>query len=166
MKGAEGVRPDADLLVSGPMGAWEAREDALVEAYRQAFLAHTSASWELVEQAQGDLLRLLVDRVPATVGAEVILGLAALFRDDPGGEVSSRSLLATVMEDLTPGYGWTLLVALADAFVNAEPGRFDERPAAIRAGLARALRRLLALDLPATDREALERIRELAVEPG
>lgn len=154
---------DADLLVSGPVDAWDPRDDASLEAYKQAFLAHTTASWDLVEQAQGDLLRLLERRVPATVGAEVILGLAVLFRDDPAGDETGRRLLATVVDDLRPGYGWTLLVALADGFVNADRRRFDERPASVRAELERALRRLLVLDLPEADRAALDRIRAITV---
>lgn len=157
---------DDELLTSGPADAWEPRDDASSTAYQQAFLTHTTASWELVEQAQGDLLALLVDRVPAGVGAEVILGLAALFRERSDGDAAGRALLATAMGGLRPGYAWTLLVAIADAFANAEAGRFDERPAAIGAGLARALRRLLALDLPAADRAALERIRELSDATG
>lgn len=162
-------RPDDGddvLLTSGPADAWEPRGDASSAAYQQAFLAHTSASWELVEQAQGDLLALLVDRVPAVVGAEVILGLAVLFRERSDGDAAGQTLLATAMDDLRPGYAWTLLVAIADAFANAEAGRFDERPVAIRAGLERALRRLLALDLPVADRAALERIRELGDATG
>lgn len=155
-----------ELLTNGPVDAWEPRDDASQASYQQAFLTHTTASWELVEQAQGDLLALLVDRVPAGVGAEVILGLAVLFRERPDGGAAGQALLAMVMDDLRPGYAWTLLVALADAFANAEAGRFDERPAAIRAGLTRALRRLLALDLPSADRAALERIRELDDESG
>lgn len=152
----------AGLLVSGPDDVWVPRDDASPATYRAAFLTHTTADWELIEQAQGDLLALLVDRVPATIGAEVILGLAVLFRDHVEGAETSRALLATAMDGLRPGYAWTLLVAVADAFVTAEGRQFDDRPATIRAELARALRRLLALDLPLADQEGLMRIRELA----
>jgi len=155
--------PEGLLLVSGPGDTWEARTDATPEAYRLAFRAQTTASWELVEIAQGDLLRLLVGRVPAVTGAEVILGLATLFRDDPEGDAAGRALLTTIMGDLRPAIAWTLLVALSDGFFNAGAGRFDDRPATIRAELARALRRLLALDLPISDRAALERVRGLTL---
>lgn len=157
---------DAGLLVDGPGDGWEARDDARLERYQQALLGHTAATWDAIEQAQGDLLRLLVGRVPATVGAEVILGLAVLLRDDPAGEETGRRLLATVMDDLAAGYGWTLLVALADGFANAERRRFDERPGVVRAELGRALRRLAALELPEADRAALERVRGMAGEAG
>ncbi len=156
----------SDLLVSGPVDAWAPRDDASPEAYREAFLGHTTASWELVEQAQGDLLRLLAGRVPASVGVRVMLGLAVLFRDHPAGDAAGQALLATAMDDLRPGYAWTLLVALADGFATAEAGRFDLRPSVVHTELARALRRLRALDLPDADRAALERIREVSGAAG
>lgn len=144
-------------MVVGPGDAWEARDDATAEAYRQAFQAHTTASWELVEAAQGDLLGLLVDRVPAVVGAEVVLALAVMARDRPDDDAGRETLVA-LMGELRPAIGWTLLVALADGFANAEAMAFDARPAGVRAELARAIRRLLALELPDEERAALARV--------
>ncbi|HUG13709.1 MAG TPA: hypothetical protein VMM78_01725, partial [Thermomicrobiales bacterium] len=53
--------------------------DASRAAYQRAFRAHTSANWGLIESGQSDLLRLLVGRAPAELGAAVILGLSVLF---------------------------------------------------------------------------------------
>lgn len=115
----------------------------------------------MVEQGQADLLRLLIDRVPAEIGVGVILGLNTLFASHAKGEDAGRALLATVMSELTPILSHTLLATLADAQASTDVLPYDARASLLRAELLRAVRRLLATNLQPPDRNTLEFIQEL-----
>jgi hypothetical protein len=135
--------------------------DASREAYQRAFRLHTPATWDLVELSQGDLLGMLVDRVPAEVGVGAILGVSVLFGNDPLGATRSRALLATVLDDLPPAHSRLMLLALADAWRSAERQPYDARADAIRAEVQRSLRRLAATGLSETERVTLGQIEAL-----
>lgn len=138
--------------------------DASREAYQREFRAHTSATWELVESGHDDLLRLLVRRVPADLGAPAIFALSVLFAGHPKGDDAGRALLGTVLSDLSPPRARTMLVTLADAWHNAERQPIDRRAGVLRAALLQAARRLSVANLPEEEREALRFVTEL-VEP-
>jgi hypothetical protein len=53
-----------------------------------------------------------------------------------------------------------LLVTLSEAWLSAEGQSFDQRAPAIQADLARAVRRLLVVALPESERDALRFIAE------
>ena len=142
----------------GPLDEWPTREDAVLAAYQRAFQRHTTVDWALIEGAQTEALQLLIDRVPAEIGCQVILGLTALHTLDAG---ESAQILAIAMNELRPGYAWTLLVAIADAFADAETSSLDRRTASVTGELQRALRRLRSLKLPEADRLALQRIQTI-----
>lgn len=149
---------DSDWLFAGdgPLDEWPARADASLVAYQQAFQRHTTVDWALIEGPQADVLQLLIDRVPAEIGCQVILGLTALHTLDAD---QSAQILAIAINELRPGYAWALLVAIADAFADAETSSLDRRAESVAGELERVLRRLLALDLPEADHSALARIR-------
>jgi hypothetical protein len=134
--------------------------DATRAAYQQAFRARTPAGWDLVASAQSDLLRLLINRVPAQLGVGVVFGLAVLFAGHPKGEDAGRALLATLLSELEPARAHTLLVTLSEAWLSAESQPFDARAAAIQTDLLRATRRLLVVAMPESERDALRFIAE------
>jgi hypothetical protein len=152
----EGAQGDAQQSGDAPAAVTLGHGDASREAYRAALGRYTPAGWEVVERGQRDLLRLLVGRVPAETGAGVLFGLAVLFRAHPKGDDASRAVLATIVQELAPGRARTLLVTLADAWISTEPLPFDARPDAIADELRRAVRRLLAGELPPAERDALQ----------
>ncbi len=47
--------------------------------YRRAFLRYSPLFWDIVRSDQRELLRLLVDRVPADIGVSSIFGLSVTF---------------------------------------------------------------------------------------
>jgi hypothetical protein len=142
--------------------AWSAvfAGDATRAAYQLAFRARTPAGWELVASAHSDLLRLLINRVPAELGVGAVFGLAVLFGGHPKGEDAGRALLATLLTELEPARARTLLVTLSEAWLSAEGQSFDQRAPAIQADLARAVRRLLVVALPESERDALRFVAE------
>ncbi|MCO5177464.1 MAG: hypothetical protein M9890_10930 [Thermomicrobiales bacterium] len=146
------------LAEGGPIDDWPMREDAALFAYQQTFQRHTTADWALIEGAQGESLQLLVERVPAEIGCQVILGMTALHTLDAD---QSAKILAIAMNELRPGYAWTILVAIADAFADAETSSLDLRAANVDRELQRTLRRLTSLDLPEADHSALQRIQTI-----
>jgi hypothetical protein len=140
--------------------------DASPEAYRRVFLRHTGLTWEVVQSSQADLLRLVVDIIPAETGAAIVLGLAVLFSGHPKGEQAGQALLATLVMDLPPRQGKTLLAALAAGWVSAGSRALDDRAGAIRASFCQALWRLRAVDGDATVPEALAFLAQLVCEDG
>jgi hypothetical protein len=113
------------------------------EAYRAVFPRYSPLPWPVVHAAQGDLLRLLVGRVPADLGVPVLLAIAALTREHSKPEAAARAVLATIVNDLRPVHARTVLAALADAWSNAERTAYDRRGALIAQELARSVRRLV-----------------------
>ncbi|CAN5586363.1 hypothetical protein BH24CHL1_BH24CHL1_13090 [soil metagenome] len=134
--------------------------DSSLRAYQSRFQAHTPLSWELVESGQGNLLRMLVNRVPADIGVPVVLGLSVLYRAHSKADQASESLLATMTREVEPGRARTMLVCLATAWQAAEGTAFDGRTARIQSEMLRTLRRLSTADLSPTERDALRFLRE------
>lgn len=134
--------------------------DASRAAYQSAFQAHTPLSWDLVQSSQSDLLRMLVNRVPADIGVPVVLGLSVLFGSHPKAEQASAALLGTIVRDLEPRRARTMLVSLATAWQSSESASFDGRAALIQAEMARSLRRLSTADLTPAEQDAMRFLQE------
>ena len=134
--------------------------DSSRAAYQSGFQTHTPLSWELVESSQGDLLRMLVNRVPADIGVPVILGLSVLFGSHPKADQASQSLLATMVQEMEPSRARTMLVSLATAWHSSESASFDSRAELIQTEMLRTLRRLSTADLTAAERDAATFLRE------
>lgn len=130
-------------------------DDRSREAYRRSLLAFTPLTWEIIEASQADLLRLLLGRVSADIGARVILGLALLFRNHPKAEQASQALLGTIMNEIAPMRARTLLIAIADAWSTTQRHPPHRGPDLMHAALKQAVRRLVVLDLPWSERNAL-----------
>lgn len=112
--------------------------------YRRTFLRYSPLLWDIVQSTQGDLLRLLVGRVPAEMGVAAIFAVTVLFAHHGKPDDAARATLATIVHDLAPAHARTLLVALADAWHNAERRAYEERSAVVAAEFGTALRRLQA----------------------
>lgn len=134
--------------------------DASQQAYQSGFRSHTPLSWELVQSSQSDLLRMLVNRVPADIGVPVILGLSVLFGEHPKADQASQSLLATMVREMEPRRARTMLVTLATAWQSAERSSFDGRAALIQTEMLRALRRLSTANLTPAEQDATRYLRE------
>ena len=134
--------------------------DSSLRAYQARFQAHTPLSWELVESGQGNLLRMLVNRVPADIGAPVVLGLSVLYSAHSKADQASESLLATMTREVEPRRARTMLVCLATAWQAAEGTSFDGRAAMIQSEMLRTLRRLSTADLNPAERDALRFLQE------
>lgn len=116
--------------------------DASEDAYRVRFARHSPLPWGVVHSAQGDLLRLLIGRVPADLGVPALLAVTTLTARHPKPEEAARAALATVLHDLRPAHARTVLATLADAWNNAERAGYDERTRMVAAELLRVTRRL------------------------
>ncbi|MCM8749500.1 hypothetical protein NET02_10105 [Thermomicrobiaceae bacterium CFH 74404] len=140
----EEPRPTTAMLRAERAREWEAcfPGDASEEAYRVVFLRYSPLPWPLVHAAQGDLLRLLIKRVPAELGVPALLAVTALTATHPKPEAAARAALATLLNDLRPVHARTVLATLADAWSNAERAAYDQRGQLIAAELARSARRL------------------------
>ena len=134
--------------------------DASHGAYQAAFRAHTPLSWELVQSTQSDLLRMLMNRVPADIGAPVVLGLSVLFGSHPKAEQASAALLGTITREMEPRRARTMLVSLATAWQSSERASFDGRAELIQTEMLRALRRLSTADLTDPERDATRFLQE------
>lgn len=134
--------------------------DASRGAYQSAFQAHTPLSWELVQSSQNDLLRMLVNRVPADIGVPVVLGLAVLFGSHPKAEQASAALLGTITREMEPRRARTMLVSLATAWQSSERASFDGRAELIQTEMLRALRRLSTANLTEPERDATRFLQE------
>lgn len=132
--------------------------------YRQAFLRYSPLYWDIVESTQRGMLRLLVDRVPAEIGVAAIFGLTVLFGKHGKPEDATRATLAILLNDLTPAHAWTLMVALADAWHNAERQPYERRGAAVAEEFGAALRRLASTDAEETG--AISAIQEQIADAG
>lgn len=110
--------------------------------YRRTFLRYSPLAWNLVESTQGDLLRLLIERVPAEIGVPAIFSLTAAFEHQAKAADAARAALATIVNELSPAHARTLLVSLADAWQNAERTAYERRGTAIGADFNHTLRRL------------------------
>lgn len=110
--------------------------------YRRAFLRYSPVFWDIVQSAQHDLLRLLVDRVPSEIGVPAIFGLSVIFADHPKAEEATRATLAMIVNELMPVHARTLLIVLADAWENAAKSPYDLRGDRISQELTQTLQRL------------------------
>ena len=110
--------------------------------YRRAFLRYSPVFWDIVQSAQHDLLRLLVDRVPAEIGVPAIFGLSVIFVTHPKAEEATRATLAMIVNELMPVHARTLLIALADAWQNAANSPYYQRGEQVSQELAQTLQRL------------------------
>lgn len=130
--------------------------DASREAYQAAMRPLTPLSWDVIEESEGDLLRLLIGKVPADLGATVLFGLTVLFSGHPKADQASVSMLATVVTELEPGRARTLLIAISDGWRTASNRQIDLRPEIVCAALATALRRIRTAAIPDAERNALD----------
>jgi len=145
--GERGTRPKTTAeLRAERMQEWARwfTGEASVTAYRTALAKHTSLTWEALWDAQSDLLRLLVDRVPAELGAPALLAITTLSARHAKPDEAGRALLATLVNELAPGHAYTVFAALADAWANAATAPYAEREQRIRAVLCRVFRQLAA----------------------
>lgn len=144
--------------------------DASRTAYQSRFQAHTPLSWELVERSQSDLLRMLVNRVPADIGVPVVLGLSVLFSGHPKADQASQSLLATMTREMEPRRARTMLACLATAWQTAESASFDGRSELIQTEMLRTLRRLSTAELTPGERDTSrflkEQLEDALADPG
>jgi hypothetical protein len=154
--------PSGDAALESPADAWKTvfSGDASQGAYQSGFQAHTPLSWDLVQSSQSDLLRMLVNRVPADIGVPVILGLSVLFGDHPKADQASQSLLAMMVREMEPRRSRTMLVSLATAWQSSESASFDGRSRLIQSEMIRALRRLSTADLTPAERDAARFLQE------
>lgn len=136
-------------------------DDRSREAYRRAMLSRAPMSWEVIEDSQEDLLELIVGRVSADIGVQVILGVSLLFRGHSDAERASQSLLSMIMNDIAPPRARTMLIAMCDAWDGAQRQPPYKGPDFMRAAVARAVRRLIVLDIPDSERNALRTIQDM-----
>lgn len=135
--------------------------DSSLEAYQEQFQQLAPVSWDVIETTQGDLLAMLVNRVEAATGAPIILALGRLSRAHPGGDSLPNDMLATIMEHFTPRRAKTLFASLVAGWRTSTGHAIDQAPEIIAGELARAIRRLHALDLPEHEQTALDHMRNL-----
>jgi hypothetical protein len=110
--------------------------------YRRAFLRYSPLGWHLIVSSQGDLLRLLLGRVPAELGVPAIFGITALFGRHPKADDAALATLGTIVNELDPRHARTLLVSLADGWANAGHRPYEERGAIVSKEFSRAVVRL------------------------
>ena len=141
------------------------RDERSAAAYRAAFQRYAPVGWDIVERAQGDLLRLLVGKFPTDLGVPAILGVSVLFGDHPKAEQAGYALLATITQELDPRRARTLLATLADGWQSASRAPLERRPTLIRSDLLRTIGRLEVADVAAPELQALGFLRDLLDEP-
>jgi len=127
--------------------------------YRRAFLRYSPLFWDVVRSDQRELLRLLVNRVPADIGVPAIFGLSVTFIGHPKSDEAARATLAMVVNELTPRHARTLLVALADAWHNVSNAPYYQRGEIVSREFLRAIDRLETT--PANDQGVITSIRLL-----
>jgi hypothetical protein len=110
--------------------------------YRRAFLRYSPLGWDLIVSTQGNLLRLLLGRVPAELGVPAIFGITALFGRHPKADDAALATLGTIVNELDPRHARTLLVSVADGWANAERQPYEERGAIVSKEFSRAVIRL------------------------
>ena len=112
------------------------------EDYRRAFLRFSPLYWDIVQSTQQDLLRVLVSRVPAELGVPAIFGLSVLYSRHGRPDDAARATLAMIVNELPAAHARSLIVALADAWQNAERRPYEARGREVADEFRRALRRL------------------------
>lgn len=142
-----------------PSGA--ATDPRSAVAYRLGFQRYAPVAWDVIERAQGDLLRLLVGKLPADLGVPAILGANVLFETHPKAEQASFSFLATGMNELDPRRARTLFATLADSWKAAARLPLERRAELMRRDVLRTVARLEVGDLPASERQGLAFLRDL-----
>lgn len=136
------------------------------EAYRLGFQRIAPVAWDVVEQAQGDLLRLVVGKQPAELGVPAILGVSVLFEGHPKSEQAGFSFLATCVGEIHPRRTRTLLATMADAWMSAARVPLERRAALLRRDMLRTLARLEVGDIPASERQGLAFLGDLLRDPA
>jgi len=112
------------------------------EDYRRAFLRFSPLYWDIVQSTQQELLQVLLYRVPAELGVPAIFGLSVLYSRHGRPDDAARATLAMIVNELPAPHARALIVALADAWQNAERSAYEERGRQVADEFARALRRL------------------------
>jgi len=121
-------------------------------AYRRELARLTGLAPDLAWQLVADVVPLLVDRVPATLGVPALLAVSALTAGTAKAEEASRALLATITEELAPAHARTLLETLAVGWhTSCGTLSAEERRRAIGSELRQAVRRLEASGIPGID---------------
>lgn len=127
--------------------------------YRRAFLRYSPLFWDIVRSDQRELLRLLVDRVPADIGVPAIFGLSVTFIGHPKADEATRATLAMIVNELSPQHARTLLVSLADAWDNATNAPYHQRAEIVTREFMRTIERLEVT--PANEAGVITSVREL-----
>jgi hypothetical protein len=135
-------------------------------AYRLGFQRYAPVAWEVVEQAQGDLLRLVIGKQPADLGVPAILGVSVLFDGHPKAEQAGFAFLATCVNEVDPRRTRTLLATLADAWLSAARRPMERRGELMRRDVLRTVARLEVGNLPASEQQALAFLRDLLTGPA
>lgn len=120
------------------------------EDYRRAFLRFSPLYWDIVQSTQQQLLQVLLYRVPAELGVPAIFGLSVLFGRHGRPDDAARATLAMIVNELSAAHARALIVALADAWENAERRAYEERGRLVADEFRRALRRLEGTTADAT----------------
>ena len=130
------------------------------EDYRRAFLRFSPLYWDIVQSTQQSLLQVLLCRVPAELGVPAIFGLSVLYSRHGRPDDAARATLAMIVNELPAAHARALIVALADAWQNAERSAYEERGRLVADEFGRALRRLegTAADADGTVRAIEEQI--------
>jgi hypothetical protein len=119
--------------------------DSSIAAYRRELAQLTGLGADLAWELVSDLAPLLLERVPAKLGAQVLLATVTLAAAQPKPREAGWALLATVTEELTPAHARTVLETLALGWQASSTALTStQRRQAIERELRRVIRRLAA----------------------
>lgn len=119
--------------------------DCSIAAYRRELTQLTGLGADLAWELVSDLAPVLVEHVPAKLGAQVLLATVTLVAAQPKPLEAGWALLATVTEELTPAHARTVLETLALAWQASSTALTStQRRQAIERELRRVIRRLAA----------------------
>ena len=119
--------------------------DSSIAAYRRELAQLTGLGADLAWELVSDLAPLLLERVPAKLGAQVLLATVTLAAAQPKPREAGWALLATVTEELTPAHARTVLETLALGWQASSTALTStQRRQAIERELRHVIRRLAA----------------------
>ncbi len=119
--------------------------DRSIAAYRRELAQLTGLGADLAWELVSDLAPLLVERVPAQLGAQALLATVTLVAAQPKPREAGWALLATVTEELTPAHARTVLETLALGWQASSTALTStQRRQAIERELRCVIRRLAA----------------------
>ncbi|WP_448576254.1 hypothetical protein [Thermomicrobium sp.] len=119
--------------------------DRSITAYRRELAQLTGLGADLAWELVSDLAPLLVERVPAQLGAQALLATVTLVAAQPKPREAGWALLATVTEELTPAHARTVLETLALGWQASSTALTStQRRQAIERELRCVIRRLAA----------------------